>query len=360
MPKRLKAIFLPQKIVISLLVTAATALWANPLQAQARPKTDVVILKNGDRITGEIKGLDLGILTLKTDWMGTVEIEWDNIERVKSSFRYTVELRSGVRVVGSLDSGEEIQTLTVARIVREGEDATTIAYRRVVEITPLEETFWQRLNGSTDLGFSFAQGNQSTQWILNAEARYRTDRYSGTASFSSLLQDQEGGTRVTRNQLMFVYQWFLGDRWFATGLNQFQQNESQGLDLRGLFGGGIGRHLYRSTKTDLALIGGVDFTRERYTGEDSFVTASEAIAGLSYQTFRYESPKAEVIAHFFTFPNLTTLGRIRLLAEGRVRFEIIKDFYFSVNVYNIYDSDPPVEDVAKNDFSIATSLGWTF
>ena len=212
MPKRLKAIFLPQKIVISLLVTAATALWANPLQAQARPKTDVVILKNGDRITGEIKGLDLGILTLKTDWMGTVEIEWDNIERVKSSFRYTVELRSGVRVVGSLDSGEEIQTLTVARIAREGEDATTIAYRRVVEITPLEETFWQRLNGSTDLGFSFAQGNQSTQWILNAEARYRTDRYSGTASFSSLLQDQEGGTRVTRNQLMFVYQWFLGDR----------------------------------------------------------------------------------------------------------------------------------------------------
>ena len=63
---------------------------------------------------------------------------------------------------------------------------------------------------------------------------------------------------------------------------------------------------------------------------------------MSYQTFRYESPKAEVIAHFFTFPNLTTLGRIRLLAEGRVRFEIIKDFYFSVNVYNIYDSDPPV------------------
>ena len=107
MPKRLKAIFLPQKIVISLLVTAATALWANPLQAQARPKTDVVILKNGDRITGEIKGLDLGILTLKTDWMGTVEIEWDNIERVKSSFRYNrrVPLRGEGRRVARFRRG---------------------------------------------------------------------------------------------------------------------------------------------------------------------------------------------------------------------------------------------------------------
>ncbi len=360
MSKRLKPALLTQRIVTTLLVTAATALLANPLRAQSRPKTDVVILKNGDRISGEIKSLEAGILNLKTDWMGTVEIEWDNIERVKSSFRYTVELRSGARVIGSLDSGEEIQTLAVARIAREGEDATTVAYRRVVEITPLEETFWQRLKGSADLGFSFAQGNQSTQWSLNANTNYRTDKYLTTVALSSFLSDQEGGTRITRNQLTLGYQWFLGNRWYTFGIGQMQQNESQGLDLRGLLGGGIGRHVYRSTKTDLSIIGGLDFTRELYTGEESFVTSSEAIAGLSYETFRYESPKAEIIAHFLTFPNLTTLGRIRLLAEGRVRFELIKDLYFSVNVYNIYDNDPPIEDVAKNDFSISTSLGWTF
>ena len=359
MHNRLETILLTQRIVTTLLVTAATALWVNPLQAQGRPKTDVVILKNGDRITGEIKSLQAGRLALKTDWMGTLDIEWDNIERVKSSFRYTVELRSGMRVIGSLDSGEEIQTLAVARIAREGEDATTVAYRRVVEITPLEETFWQRMKGSADLGFSFAQGNQSTQWSLDARTDYRTDKYLATATFSSLLQDQEGGTRTTRNQLTLGYQWFLGDRWYAIGIGQFQQNESQGLDLRGLLGGGIGRHVYRSTKTDLAILGGLDISREKYTGEE-FVNSGEAIAGLTYETFRFESPKTEIVAHVFTFPNLSTLGRVRLLAEGRVRFEVIKDLYFSVNLYNIYDSDPPIEDVAKNDFSISTSLGWTF
>ena len=74
------------------------------------------------------------------------------------------------------------------------------------------------------------------------------------------------------------------------------------LDLRGLIGGGVGRHVYQSTKTQLSLIGAADFTREKYTGKD------------------------------FTAP---------------VRYES-------------YDSDPPIEDVAKNDFSVSTSLGWKF
>ena len=54
---------------------------------EAREKTDVVILKNGDRITGEIKKLDRGKLKLKTDDMSTVYIELDldraDLERVR-------------------------------------------------------------------------------------------------------------------------------------------------------------------------------------------------------------------------------------------------------------------------------------
>jgi len=359
MSKRLKTVLLTQRIVTTLLVTAATALSANPLRAQGRPKTDVVTLKNGDRITGEIKSLEAGKLALKTDWMGTVDIEWDNIERVQSPFRYTVVLSSGVRLVGSLGSGEETQTLAVARIARDDEDATIIAYRRVVEIEPLEETLWQRLKGSVDLGFSFAQASTATQWDLNAQVNHRTAKHLATTSLTSTLQDQEGATRNTRNTLTLGYEWFLGDRWYAIGLSQFQQSESQGLELRGLFGGGIGRHVYQSVKTDLSIIGGADFTREKYTGED-FITTTEVIAGLQYETYRFDSPKMEITGHFFSFPNLTTFGRIRLQAEGKVRFEIIKDLYFSVNVYESYDSDPPIKDVAKNDFSISTSLGLTF
>ena len=43
-------------------------------QAVAAPKTDVVVLKNGDKITGEVKTLERGRLEFSTDSMGTVYI----------------------------------------------------------------------------------------------------------------------------------------------------------------------------------------------------------------------------------------------------------------------------------------------
>jgi hypothetical protein len=40
--------------------------------AHAEPRTDVVTLRNGDRITGEIMRLDRGRLEFKTDDVGVV------------------------------------------------------------------------------------------------------------------------------------------------------------------------------------------------------------------------------------------------------------------------------------------------
>ena len=55
---------------------------APPAPARADPKTDIVVLKNGNTITCEIKRLSRGKLRVKTDDMGTVDIEWDKIESV--------------------------------------------------------------------------------------------------------------------------------------------------------------------------------------------------------------------------------------------------------------------------------------
>ncbi len=333
----------------------ATLLALHSSPVRAHPKTDVVILVNGDHVTGEIKKLERGKLFVSTDSMGTVEIEWDKIERVTSQYRYTVDLRSGLRLVGSLAPGEENQVLDVVSIG----DKVSIDYPRVVEIVPLEETFWERIKGSVELGFSFAQANSATKWSLDAAANYRTRKYLATTNFSSLLQDQEGAERITRNVLDLGYQWFLGSRWYAIGLSSFQQSSAQGLELRGLFGGGAGRHVYQSTRTALSIVGGLDVLREKFVSKD-FTTSSEAIAGVQYETFRYDTPKVEITGRFIVFPNLTTLGRVRLRADGNIRVEIIKDHFINVNLNESIDSDPPVKTFSRNDFSITTSLGWTF
>ena len=78
----------------SLLLFLLLLLVCSPARAE---KTDVVYLNNGDRITGEAKSLERGKLEFKTDHMGTVYIEWEDIAEIISTTGQSVELANGQR-----------------------------------------------------------------------------------------------------------------------------------------------------------------------------------------------------------------------------------------------------------------------
>ena len=78
-----------------------------------RDKTDVVILKNGDHITGEIKSLDRGKMSLSTGYMGTVQIEWEDVAQVTSQWPFEVETETGLRIFGSLSPAAESETMEI-------------------------------------------------------------------------------------------------------------------------------------------------------------------------------------------------------------------------------------------------------
>ena len=79
-------------------VMALAGLWSS--QIVAAPKTDVVVLVNGDRITGEVKKLERGILTYGTDFMGTLKIEWGKVVQLRSDQLLELEMLDGTRTNG--------------------------------------------------------------------------------------------------------------------------------------------------------------------------------------------------------------------------------------------------------------------
>src|SRR5271170_6767954 len=81
------------------LVPLLAALLAGRAEAD---KTDVVVLLNGDHLTGEIKGMSRGQLDFKTDDAGRFSIEWVKIARVTSKHIFEVELSSGKKYYGTL------------------------------------------------------------------------------------------------------------------------------------------------------------------------------------------------------------------------------------------------------------------
>jgi hypothetical protein len=319
----------------------------------AAPKTDVVELLNGDRITCEIRKLDRGKLTVKTDGIGTIAIEWNDVGRVASTASYDVELASGRRIFGSLIRGDAGSVEVVSPSASE---RVTIA--EIVRIAPLGGTLWRRLDGSIDAGFSFTQANVQTQWTFHSDVSYRSRYWLSELDADSALTAREDADRQSRNTLSLQTQRFLRSRLSAVGFTQFQQNEELSLNLRAIFGGGLRRVLLQSNRTVLDVLGAAAYTREEYSGADE-ESVAEAVGGLRWEWFTFDGRSTNLSVGALSFLALNRDARTRLELNTNFKSDIVGDLYWSINLFESYNSDPP-ESRKNNDFGVSAAIGWSF
>src|SRR5262245_15723930 len=149
-------------------VLGALLLWAPPLAAA--DKVDVVHLKNGDRLTCEIKQLDRSMLTVSTDPMGTVSVHWGEVAGLTSPRNFDVQVASGQHYYGSLlPAPEGLLVLDIG-----GGATSTLPLAELIRLVPIGSSFWNRIDGNVDAGFSFTQANVETRYTLNGNAQYRS------------------------------------------------------------------------------------------------------------------------------------------------------------------------------------------
>src|SRR6201989_3627121 len=70
----------------------------------ARESTDVILMKNGDHLTGEIKGLNAGVLYMSMKYiLGTSSVKWSNVDRLRSNQLFLVKTADGSVYSGALN-----------------------------------------------------------------------------------------------------------------------------------------------------------------------------------------------------------------------------------------------------------------
>ena len=330
------------------------------LTAAAKNVDDIVVLRNGDRLTGEIKGLQRGELRIKSDYMAeAVRLDWARVERLESKSTFMIWLVDG-KLVTDVIRLLPANTSEIANFVIGNSNQTLkVNQLDVIRIVPADKQFWKRLEGSIDFGFSFTSGNDQYQTQLAATTTYRTGDHSFTASVDSAFSGQTEGTSLTRNQFTFDYRKQLTPRWYAGALFGLLRSDQQSLERRTSAGGLIGLNLKQTEHTRLSIFGGVVGSREKYSDTTGTPRSSnaDALAGVDFATFRFSS--ADIRSRISLFPSLTTPGRTRLQANTDLRIKIVKDLWWGFHVYENFDSRPPVR-ADKNDLGVSTSLGWKF
>ena len=319
-------------------------------------KTDVIVLINGDRVTGEVKSLEFGVLRYSTDSMGTVNIDWEDVISLTSDQSMQVELDSGTRYFGNLHQPDAPGLIHVSR----GENVEALSKSSVVRLTPIEtsERLIGRFEGSVGVSLDADKGSEVSTSRLSADIGYRSREFFVGLDLSSTITDQTGLETTERNSIALNYQRFKNDRWYTDWVVSAERNDALGIDGRFTIGGGLGRYVIQSNSNQLSLLAGLNATRENLTGDDSAETNGEAKFTLNY-LHRSISPDTDWSFSVEVYPRLDDLSSIRGESELTFSREFIDDLFFDISLFYSFVSEITTE-ADNTDYGINTALTYKF
>ena len=225
--------------------------------AAQRVRDEVVELSNGDRVTGEIKGLDRSQLTVRTIDLGTVQVRWQRVVRLNSNRTLEIELADGRRLQGSIMS-----PLPSTLEVTGSTGTATVDLASIVVIRPVARSWIGDLTGRIDAGFSYTRGSQVAQSSANAVITNRRPAFESTFAFNAVLTNVEGQPDSSRYLLGYNYYRFWTGRVFVGGLADAQRNRDLGISFRVSVGAGPGYRFLKSQRQELTVLGGPVLVRE--------------------------------------------------------------------------------------------------
>jgi hypothetical protein len=310
-------------------------------------KTDKVYLKNGDVLTGAIKGMKFAKLSFDMTGPGIIQIKWIYITKIQSNKIFQITTRQGEIVVTVLDS------INIK--------LPNTALDDIVEIVQIKDKFLHRLDGDVNLGLSFAKSTSILQFNFGSSITYRQPNLETNLKINSIISYNTSDSNRSRKQdaAFDVYR-KLRNSIYVNAISAWQENTQLGLDNRFLVSLLGGKILFNNNRRRFLTGGGLSCNIEQYTGGSAYQGNLEAVLGLQFKEFQYITPKVSIDTKFLFYAGLTDWGRVRIDFELSSKFEIFKDFNIGLSVYDNLDSKPPVYAPTKNDFGINLTVGYEF
>jgi len=325
----------------------------------ARESTDVIIMKNGDHLTGEIKGLNAGVLYMSMKYiLGTSSVQWSDVVRLESKQLFLVKTEDGSVYTGTLNTTDTPsgRPMEIAVAERSGKEVLNSA--RIVEMDTTSSKFLHRFNGNINTGTIYSKGNQSTQYSLGSQVNYPRERWAAEASFNSTLSSSTGATASTRNQVdVDAFRLLRWDNWFYEGLGSFLQSSEQGIVRQTTFGGGVGRYLKNSNAARVSVVGG--FVGQNTIYQQSIVSQNlgSGLIAANLQFFRFNKTNGSLQATLM--PVVSEPGRVKFNMNASYYIKLTGNLSWNTSFYGNWDNQPP-NGLSGSDYGSSSGLSWTF
>jgi hypothetical protein len=348
-------------VTIRAIILGSALLSSLPLFAEEN--NDVLVMKNGDRFTCEIKGLSAGVLSVKLSYVdGTIAVQWSQVAHLESNRLFLVKTESGVVYTGKLSTtGVSDDPPIKIEIAEAPGREVEVAQRQIVKLSQTSEGFWHRFDGAVNTGFLYSKGNQSVQYNVSSQVAYNRERWSSQVNFNSSFASNSGASISTRNQTdlgtMRLLRW---NNWFYAGAASFLQSSVQEISLQTTLGGGIGRYIKNTNRASISVLGGLGWQNVGYgPNAANQGTHNTAVAYVATQikAFKFKKTNLDITASIV--PAISEPGRVHINTNAAYYVKLFSDLSWNFSFYGSWDNQPP-PTLPGSDYGTSSGLSWTF
>lgn len=328
-------------VVLSLVVMTWTLLCGPGAVSAA----DVILLKNGDRVSGKIIAMEDTVLTIDTDYADVIKIDWDDVKGLTSEKPLWVAFHDGAVIpegVGVRDGDR----LILFRLDPGG----AIQLNKIKTINLFELSY----RGNVGLGGSATSGNTSTETI-NASGTLTVNKGWHRFILDGRANRGKADGKITAQNAALNTRWdyFLTKRAYIPFINFLEYDKFQNLALRSTTIIGVGYDVLDQRANFLTVAVGPTAVYQKYTTDPSTV-----IPGFSWQARWNLEFLGGDLKLWHNHTGTRDIGQdnaVRLNAYQGISIKIYKDLSIRFE-YNVRYNSKPVDDRKTTDSTITFGL----
>ncbi len=311
----------------------------------------VLVLANGDRITGDIKKVWDGEIYIEPSYSDEFTVDVEAVQYMEDEEEFDIELVEGqtqtAKLLGADDEGRQLLEI-------DGE-LVAIPLAQLLELEEEEEYFDWEVN--VDLSACVNKGNtESENGRLRADGQVKIGdhRHRLDLTFNRETQNQQ---QIQQQDLyQYNYNWFFNDPWFMGFTGSYERDPIRDLDGRVIAAGLVGLDIWNAARRFLNVQGGLGYQTEDIGGVSN--NSSVAIWALR---FRYDLFKGDFSFNHnqsLTY-NITGRDNTAVKTSTSLDYELSDMITLKFSVDYDYESNPA--DLAKNsDLSTLFGVGLEF
>jgi putative salt-induced outer membrane protein YdiY len=363
MKKRFWLLILMACLMTPRLVMAADTLPVVDAPPVAPAPLDMVTLKDGSVIYGEVIEMSGGVLLIKTDAAAdkTVKLNWANVEKLTINHPLPFHLKEGSVLIGTATEGPNGTLNVRAEPLKE---TIQLPMESITALNPIIQAP-VIYTGSLTGGYSQTTGNSHLKNAsLLGDFVARSEQLRLTLNGRYIYGDN-ANTLIARNARGTIkLDFFITTRifWFASAY--FENDRFQDLKMRTALASGPGyqfvdRGEYGGLLKDMTLYAEAGLA---YFNED-FRTANDTSSTRGRASIKLNWPLLDdkvTLYHFSEFyPSLQNTKNYYLTMDNGVRFKIFEGFVSGLQVTTRLNSNP-APGTGDTDNLYLMTLGYSF